>query len=140
MYYTIGEVAELFEVNTSLIRHWEKEFKTLKPKKNKKGNRLFSPKEIMKIDQIYNLVKGDGYTLEGAKQALKKKSPEVSETLQPVQEFNIIERLELIKSKLLALKTARTKLLKLPGSIGLQRFDQQQIPQYLLIKSIAIVR
>ena len=56
LYYSIGEVADMLEVNTSLIRFWEKEFPIIKPKKNKKGNRLYTPKEIKKIDRIYSLV------------------------------------------------------------------------------------
>lgn len=102
MYYTIGEVAELFDVNTSLIRHWEKEFKAIKPKKNKKGNRMFSPKEIMKIDQIYNLVKLEGYTLDGAKAALKKGSAD--STAQESNMDDVIRKLEKVRSRLLEIK------------------------------------
>ena len=53
LYYTIGEVAEMFDVNTSLIRFWEKEFQVIAPKKNRKGNRLFTPKDIVNINKIY---------------------------------------------------------------------------------------
>ena len=73
LYYTIGEVAVMFEVNPSLIRFWEKEFTIIQPKKNKKGNRLFTPKDILNFNKIYNLVKKQGFTLEGAKNALKSK-------------------------------------------------------------------
>ena len=73
LYYTIGEVAEMFNVNTSLIRFWEKEFTIIQPKKNKKGNRLFTPKDVVNFNKIYNLVKEQGFTLEGAKNALKNK-------------------------------------------------------------------
>lgn len=105
LYYSIGEVAELFEVNTSLIRFWEKEFIFIKPKKNKKGNRLFSPKEIMKIDQIYNLVKEQGYTLDGAKTALKKGGANSEKTIiEQVDQSSIISKLENIRERLLALK------------------------------------
>ncbi|MDP4989498.1 MAG: MerR family transcriptional regulator, partial [Polaribacter sp.] len=71
-YYKIGEVAQAFQVNTSLIRFWEKEFDVLKPKKNAKGNRLFTQEDLKNIKLIYNLVKENGFTLEGAKQKLKK--------------------------------------------------------------------
>ncbi len=103
LYYSIGEVAEMFGVNTSLIRFWEKEFSSIKPKKNKKGNRLFTPKEIAKIDAIYQLVKVNGYTLDGAKKALKSTleedhSPEENSTDE------LIHRLEEVKRKLLRLK------------------------------------
>ena len=103
LYYSIGEVAEMFEVNTSLIRFWEKEFTILKPKKNKKGNRLFTPKEIMKINMIYELVKEQGYTLEGAKFAIK--APKEGESpIKHTGNLDIIKRLEHVKAKLLSLK------------------------------------
>ncbi len=68
VYYTIGEVAEMFDVNTSLIRFWEKEFDIIKPKKNKKGNRLFTKQDIDNLHIIYHLVKERGMTLKGAKE------------------------------------------------------------------------
>ena len=71
LYYAIGEVAVMFDVNTSLIRFWESEFDILKPKKNKKGNRLFTQKDLAYLKIIYDLVKEKGHTLEGAKRALK---------------------------------------------------------------------
>ena len=73
-YYKIGEVAKAFGVNTSLIRFWENEFDVLKPKKNKKGNRLFTPEDIQNLKMIYFLVKEKGFTLEGAKNKLKENS------------------------------------------------------------------
>lgn len=76
LYYSIGEVAEMFDVNASLIRFWEKEFKVIKPKKNKKGNRLFTAKDIENIRTIYQLVKVQGFTLDGAKAQLKSGSKE----------------------------------------------------------------
>ena len=103
MYYSIGEVAEFLNVNTSLLRFWEKEFQFEVSKKNKKGNRLFMVKELEKINKIYQLVKIEGYTLDGAKKALKSKEPRP----QPVtlnQTEQVILKLEQIKSKLLALK------------------------------------
>ena len=68
----MGEVAEMFDVNTSLIRHWESQFSILRPKRNKKGNRLFSPEDVENLKMIYHLVKERGMTLEGAKKALRK--------------------------------------------------------------------
>jgi DNA-binding transcriptional MerR regulator len=102
LYYSIGDVAKMFEVNTSLIRFWEKEFPTVQPKKNKKGNRLFSPKNIMELQRIYRLVKIDGHTLEGAKKALKNKSSGSSNPSSSNTE--VIDKLEKIKSKLISLK------------------------------------
>ena len=80
LYYTIGEVAKMFDVNTSLIRFWEKEFDIIKPKKNKKGNRLFTQKDVDNFHIIYHLVKEKGYTLNGAKEFLSKKNSEDIET------------------------------------------------------------
>src|SRR2546426_6439651 len=76
MYYTIGEVAGMFKVNTSHIRFWSKEFNVIKPATNKKGNRLFTANDIENLKLIYHLVKERGYTLKGAKielTAMKKK-------------------------------------------------------------------
>ena len=103
LYYSIGEVADMFDVNTSLIRFWEKEFTSIKPKKNKKGNRLFTPKEIVKIDTIYHLVKINGYTLDGAKKALKS-TIEADHPTEENSSDDLINRLEAVKSKLLRLK------------------------------------
>jgi DNA-binding transcriptional MerR regulator len=104
MYYSIGEVAEFLNVNTSLLRFWEKEFQFEVSKKNKKGNRLFTVKELEKINKIYQLVKIEGYTLDGAKKALKSKEPR-SQTVSLSQTEQVILKLEQIKSKLLALKS-----------------------------------
>ena len=72
LYYSIGEVAGMFNVNPSLIRFWEKEFSILKPQKNKKGNRLFTTKDIEHFRLIYNLVKERGFTIQGAREYLQK--------------------------------------------------------------------
>jgi len=72
LYYSIGEVAKIFDVNSSLIRFWESEFDLLKPKKNKNGKRLFTQKDLSNLKIIYDLVKDKGHTLEGAKKALKE--------------------------------------------------------------------
>ncbi|MES2799406.1 MAG: MerR family transcriptional regulator [Bacteroidota bacterium] len=103
LYYAIGEVAAMFEVNASLIRFWEKEFGLIQPKKNKKGNRLFTPKDIATFSKIYDLVKVKGFTLDGAKKALKSKNP-VELSIENVSNEIIISRLEAIKSKLIKLK------------------------------------
>jgi len=93
LYYPIGEVASMFGVNTSLIRFWEKEFEVLRPKKNKKGNRLFSPEDVENIRLIYHLVKEKGYTLDGAKKVLEERRGQfkdiitVRESLQSLRSF-----------------------------------------------------
>lgn len=94
LYYTIGEVADMFDVNTSLIRFWEKEFKQIKPKKNKKGNRLFTPKDVETFQVIYHMVKVKGFTLDGAKQQLKGDYKNYAE------EAEVIRRLEAMKKLL----------------------------------------
>lgn len=109
LYYSIGEVADMFEVNTSLIRFWEKEFPQLKPKKNKKGNRLFTVKDIDKLNSIYILVKEQGFTLDGAKSQLKKGVEIISEepeAASSIESQAVIQKLESIKSKLLKLKSS----------------------------------
>ena len=98
IYYTIGEVAELFEVNQSLIRFWEKEFDILKPQKNKKGNRLFTKSDLENLRLIYHLVKERGYTLQGAREKLRQNRENVVNTIQ------IIESLNQVKGFLLELK------------------------------------
>ena len=97
LYYSIGEVAKAFDVNTSLLRYWEKEFPIIKPKKNKKGNRYFTPEDLKNLQMIYHLVKEKGYTLDGARIALTTNS-KISETI------SIIDRLEFVKEELLKLK------------------------------------
>jgi DNA-binding transcriptional MerR regulator len=104
LYYSIGEVALIFDVNTSLIRFWEKEFSIIQPKKNKKGNRLFTVKDIENFNKIYQLVKLEGYTLDGAKKALKAKENLGKSDEEIPSTDEIIERLEQIKSQLIQLK------------------------------------
>ena len=108
LYYSIGELSNLFGVNASLLRFWEKEFQFVISKKNAKGNRLYSIKEIEKINRIYLLVKIEGYTIEGAKKALKSKQKDsVSENnLNPEESNNsaLILKLESIKKRLILMK------------------------------------
>ena len=98
LYYSIGEVARMFDVNASLIRFWEKEFDILKPKKNKKGNRLFTKKDVENLKLIYHLVKERGYTLAGAKAKLRGNRDDLSHNAE------IVERLQGIRAYLLDLK------------------------------------
>lgn len=95
LYYSIGEVAKIFDVNVSLIRFWEKEFDILKPKKNKKGNRMFTPKDLKNLKIIFHLVKERGFTLEGAKKKLKENK---SDTIDNIE---IVNRLKKVKKFLL---------------------------------------
>jgi len=97
-YYTIGELAKAFDVNASLIRFWDKEFDVLKPKKNAKGNRMFTPEDVKNLQLIYHLVKERGFTLEGAKVHLKESQKKT------MDKFEIIRKLELIKTQLINIK------------------------------------
>lgn len=96
-YYTIGTVSEMFKVNQSLIRYWENEFDILKPKKNGKGDRLFRPEDIKNLKMIYHLLRERKYTIEGAKDFLKKNK-------KADQKFQAIESLKNLKSFLYELK------------------------------------
>lgn len=97
-FYTIGEVADMFGVNTSLIRFWENEFDNIKPHKNKKGNRLFTLDAIEEIQLVYHLVKERGMTLKGAQQKIKENKEDV------VQEHQIVKKLESIRELLLEIR------------------------------------
>lgn len=98
LYYTIGEVAQLFEVNPSLIRFWEKEFDVLRPCKNKKGNRLFTMDDLDTLRIIYHLVKEKGYTLQGARDKIRSERHEVEKNIE------VIESLQNIRAFLLELR------------------------------------
>ena len=98
LYYSIGEVSQMFEVNASLIRFWEKEFSVIKPKKNKKGNRLFTQKDVDNFRLIYHLVKEKGFTLEGAKKQLREKGEAIE------KEAEMLKSLKKIRSFLMDLK------------------------------------
>ena len=97
-YYKIGEVAKAFGLNTSHIRFWEKEFDVLHPKKNKKGNRLFTQEDVKNLKMIYHLVKEKGFTLEGAKIKMKENPEKLTHT------HNIIAHLEHVKAELIKIK------------------------------------
>ena len=101
VYYTIGEVSDLFEVNPSLIRFWEKEFDIIKPQKNKKGNRLFTRQDLDNLKIIYHLVKERGYTLQGAREKIKQnkdgieKNVEIIDSLQQLRQYLLDIKAEL---------------------------------------------
>lgn len=97
-YYTIGEVAEMLNVATSLIRFWEGEFDIIKPKKNRKGNRQFTIDDINNVKLIYHLVKEKGYTLQGAKEMLKNNNDGVKDKMQ------MIDALKRVRAFLIELK------------------------------------
>lgn len=91
-YYTISEVADMFEVSKSLIRFWENEFPSLRPHKTSKGERKFTPKNIEEFRLIYQLVKERGFTLEGAKQEIKRQQDYHKERLQHIKRLKQIRK------------------------------------------------
>ncbi len=96
----MGEVAEMFDVNASLIRHWESQFSVIRPKRNKKGNRLFSPQDVENLKLIYHLVKERGMTLEGAKKALRQQPAEGGME----RDAELMERLQRIRALLVEVR------------------------------------
>ena len=99
LYYPIGDVANMFKVNTSLIRYWENEFDILKPKKNTKGDRHFRPEDVKNLQLIYHLLRERKYTIEGAKEFLKNNK-------SAAEKFQMIKSLQKLKSFLLELKAS----------------------------------
>ena len=95
-YFSIGEVASLLNVNTSLIRFWESEFEFINPKKNKKGLRKYTNEDINKLKKIYSLLKEEGFTIDGARKHLKKNKNS--------SENNVVSKLEKLKNQLLEIK------------------------------------
>jgi DNA-binding transcriptional MerR regulator len=98
LYYSISEVSEMFGVRNSLIRFWEKEFDIIQPKKNKKGNRMFTPEDVNNFRVIYHLVKERGYTLQGAQQKIKESK---GKTFDKVE---VVDRLNKVRDFLLSLR------------------------------------
>jgi len=98
LYYSIGEVARMFQVSTSLIRFWESEFDILKPKKNKKGDRFFTQKDVDNLHLIFHLVKERGFTLKGAKLKLKENKEET------VVNFEVVQQLKKIREFLVEIR------------------------------------
>jgi DNA-binding transcriptional MerR regulator len=97
-FYSISEVADMFGVNPSLIRFWEKEFDYIKPQKNKKGNRMFTPENVEQVRLVYHLVKERGMTLKGAQQKIKDNKEDV------VQDVEVVRRLMSIREMLIEIK------------------------------------
>ena len=93
LYYTIGEVSKMFQVNQSLIRFWEKEFTIIHPQKNKKGNRLFTREDIDNFHIIYHLVKERGMTLKGAQKKLKENREDTINNLEVIKSLNNIRKM-----------------------------------------------
>ncbi|MBO3269782.1 MULTISPECIES: MerR family transcriptional regulator [Hymenobacter] len=109
-YYTIGEVARMFEVAPSLIRFWETEFEDLSPRKNRKGNRLYTPQDIETFRTIYHLVKERGYTIPGARDLMRQRGPQLKERME------VAHSLEKVRGFLVELRKQLDGLGKNPTS------------------------
>ena len=94
IYYSIGEIATLLKVNNSLIRFWEKEFDIIKPKKNSRGNRIFTKNDVSNLQLIYHLLKEKKYTIKGAKKKIRDNKDGVKKN------FEVIQNLQTIRIKL----------------------------------------
>ena len=92
LFYPIGEVAKMFNVSVSSIRYWEKEFDILKPKKNKKGNRMFTKKDVDNLRIIYHLIKERGFTLEGAKKKLRENKADTIDNIEIINHLKNIRK------------------------------------------------
>lgn len=92
LFYKISEVSEMFNINISAVRFWEKEFDILKPKKNKKGNRLFTPKDIKNIQIIHYLLKERGFTVEGAKKKIRENKSDTVENIEIINHLKVIRK------------------------------------------------
>ena len=117
LYYSMGEVAEMFDVTPALIRHWESQFDCIKPHRNKKGNRLFTPEDVEKLKHIYHLVKERGMTLKGANQVLKRGKKDVA-----TQELELLERLQKIRATLVEVRE------ELSGNVVEELYSEAEEP------------
>lgn len=98
LFFTIGEIADMFNVNASLIRYWEREFDVIKPQRNKKGNRMFTQNDVNNFGIIYHLVKERGLTLDGARKKIKDNKEDT------INNFEVIRSLESIRDMLKEVK------------------------------------
>jgi DNA-binding transcriptional MerR regulator len=117
LYYSMGEVAEMFDVTPALIRHWESQFDCIKPHRNKKGNRLFTPEDVEKLKHIYHLVKERGMTLKGANQVLKRGKKD-----EATQEMELLERLQKIRATLVEVRE------ELSGNVVEELYSEAEEP------------
>ena len=126
LYYSMGEVAEMFDVNPSLIRHWESKFDCVKPHKNKKGNRMFSPQDVEKLKLIYHLVKERGMTLEGANKVMRASA----KTADLSRDTEMLERLQRIRAALVEVRE------ELKLGVGEQIDDLQPFDSKLFVDAM----
>lgn len=119
MFYSMGEVAEMFDVKPSLLRHWEAKFDILRPHKNKKGNRMFTPEDVENLKLIYHLVKERGMTLAGAAQYLKNG---INDSMR--RDMELLDRLHKIRAELVEV---REQLKDVPDGYTVVEVSQSEI-------------
>lgn len=119
LYYSMGEVTEMFDVNPSLIRYWGEQFKEIAPKRNKKGNRMFTPDDIATLKMIYHLVKERGMTIEGARKALRAQRASTSAP----RDAELLERLQRLRAMLLQVRE------ELGSDAGVQMVNRDIAPE-----------
>lgn len=129
MFYSMGEVAEMFDVKPSLLRHWEAKFDILRPHKNKKGNRMFTPEDIENLKLIYHLVKERGMTLAGAAQYLKNG---VTDAMR--RDMELLDRLQRIRAELVEV---REQLKDVPDGYTIVEVAQPEIEEEMVTAPIA---
>lgn len=128
LYYSMGEVTEMFDVNPSLIRYWGEQFKEIAPKRNKKGNRMFTPDDIATLKMIYHLVKERGMTIEGARKALKAQRANTSAP----RDAELLERLQRLRSMLLQVRE------ELGSDAGVQMVNRDIAPEEEICRADSI--
>ena len=127
MFYSMGEVAERFDVKPSLLRHWEAKFDILRPHKNKKGNRMFTPEDVENLKLIYHLVKERGMTLAGAAQYLKNG---INDSMR--RDMELLDRLHKIRAELVEV---REQLKDVPDGYTVVEVSQAEIEEEVAMEA-----
>ena len=127
MFYSMGEVAEMFDVKPSLLRHWEAKFDILRPHKNKKGNRMFTPEDVENLKLIYHLVKERGMTLAGAAQYLKNG---ITDSMR--RDMELLDRLQKIRAELVEV---REQLKDVPDGYTVVEVSQTEIEEEVAMEA-----
>lgn len=127
LFYSMGEVAEMFDVKPSLLRHWEAKFDILRPHKNKKGNRMFTPEDVENLKLIYHLVKERGMTLAGAAQYLKNG---ITDTMR--RDMELLDRLQRIRAELVEV---REQLKDVPDGYTVVEVTQVEPEEEMVIEA-----
>ena len=122
LYYTMGEVTEMFDVEPSLIRYWCSQFSCLRPKRNAKGNRMFSPQDIERLKRIHHLLKEKRMTIEGAQQAMRKRAIEAE---ADDSDIALLEQLQSVRAMLVEMRDSIGEVEIAEESEGVDKPSQQ---------------